>query len=124
MAGRENRRGSGSGRALPPVETRFAPGVSGNPAGRPKGSGVLTAALCRRLHDNPREVEAIIGAVLRKAKAGNLKAAEVAFDRADGKPAQSVELTGAGGSALVPQNAELDAALAGLVARAAARRKP
>lgn len=77
----------------PPVERRFKPGQSGNPAGRPKGRRNF-ATLARRLLDGDIEVsiagkkrkmsriEALLIGLLNKAIAGDLKALPLALQLA------------------------------------------
>ena len=74
--------------------TRFKPGQSGNPGGRPKGismSKVLTDEL------SVEEARKVIRAVVRRAKKGDVKAASLLFDRTDGKAPQPLEHSGEGG---------------------------
>ena len=92
---RRNGRHSGTGDyevgyARPPVATRFPPGRSGNPRGRPKGAKsvgqVLRAALSRRvvIHENGRAKrirlqEAIIQGLVHDAARRNLNATKLLF---------------------------------------------
>jgi len=81
-----------SGRPLPPVETRFKPGQSGNPGGRPRGASVL-APLLRKLAANPNEhgegaeanaaAETIL-ALLRQGNGKELTGLLKILDRTDG----------------------------------------
>lgn len=78
------------GYARPPVATRFPPGRSGNPRGRPKGAKsigqVLRAALLRRvvIHENGRAKrirlqDAIIQGLVHDAARRNLNATKLLF---------------------------------------------
>lgn len=82
-------------RSAPPVEHQFKKGQSGNPKGRPKKLPKLDDMIAEVLGDETRGVTAAM-AILKKmktmAKKGNLKAAEMLFDRGYGKPKQKVEL--------------------------------
>jgi len=61
----------------------FAPGGPGGP-GRPAGTGEHRAAFLRAC--SPADVEAIVGALVEKAKQGDAPAARVLFDRIYGRP--------------------------------------
>ena len=43
---------SGTGGTLPPEETRFKPGISGNLAGRPKGDALIRRCLRKSFEEN------------------------------------------------------------------------
>ena len=76
----------------------FTPGVSGNPAGRPKGSKSGTAALRRmaRQFVDPKTgltaEELIASKLIAKAIDGDLAAISQFYDRTEGKPGVRVEL--------------------------------
>jgi tellurite resistance protein len=57
----------------------FQPGVSGNPNGRPKGARNKTTLAVEALLDG--EAEAITRTLLEKAKAGDLTASRLVFER-------------------------------------------
>jgi len=72
--------GIGCGGYAPPVETRFKPGVSGNPGGKPKGSFSIRAAIKRELAAN-YDPETMIGAKTREAALKYLEAAFTGDDK-------------------------------------------
>lgn len=95
-----NRRRSG-GRA---ASGRFAPGQSGNPAGRPPEPESFTAALRRRGAelvevDTPQgvqlvtRIDALALRLYELADAGSVRAHALVLERLDGKPAQSVSVS-------------------------------
>lgn len=106
----------------PPVETRFLPGQSGNPGGRPKAARLVSAALAE-LQDTPGDspdacIEAFRAArgaklcgadhkaiaLFRKENneksMGQVGAIELALDRLEGKVPSITALTGADGGPL------------------------
>lgn len=73
------------GKARPPKHTRFKPGVSGNPSGRPKGGCGFKAELLKELSElieigddehraKVTKQRAIVIALLREAMRGDLRA--------------------------------------------------
>ena len=78
--------------------TRFKPGQSGNPNGRPKLAPLSHA--CRELlaaliPDDPQGrtyAEAIAQTLATRALKGDIRAAQEMADRAEGKPRQSIEI--------------------------------
>jgi hypothetical protein len=91
----ENRRKTG----VPGGEaTRWKPGQSGNPGGRPKKTPLADA--CRAVLGQPVHgdaegrtyAEAIAQALAQKALSGDIRAAQELADRAEGKPRQSLEI--------------------------------
>jgi len=84
----------------------FQPGISGNPAGKPKGTPNTSTRL-RRLLDitqnlsNPitKELEGftvleqIDMKLIMKAREGDLNSIKEVYDRMEGKPQQSVDMT-------------------------------
>jgi hypothetical protein len=95
----ENRRKTG---AETPIkenqDTRWKPGQSGNPGGRPKTAPLSYA--CRELLASPvpgdsegrTYAQKIAATLAEKAIAGNIRAAQEIADRAEGKPRQSLEI--------------------------------
>jgi len=92
----------------------FPKGVSGNPAGKPKGVQNSKTRLLRLLElvtkvRNPvtgEEEEFSIAEqldmqIIAKARKGDLKAYEIILDRLEGKPKQSTELEVSGGLNIV-----------------------
>jgi len=61
---------------------RFSPGVSGNPSGRPKGSGTLARAI-RQAYGRDRVLE-ILEVLRGKALEGDTTAARLYLDRVAG----------------------------------------
>ena len=69
----------------------YVAGQSGNPNGRPKKGTALTDRLRVKMAKRADELaETLIG----KALGGDMQAIKEIFDRMEGKPAQSMELTG------------------------------
>jgi Family of unknown function (DUF5681) len=78
--------------------TRFQPGQSGNPSGRPKDlvTRELRELMLRQCYlDKKRRSwgEVIAEAIGRKARNGDVRAFEAIADRTDGKPAQAVSVS-------------------------------
>ncbi|MBI3514384.1 MAG: hypothetical protein HY060_10020 [Proteobacteria bacterium] len=63
---------------------RWAPGQSGNPAGKPPGTRNFASILKAHLRDG--DIEAAVQVIRDKLLAGNLGAARVVLDRLDPKP--------------------------------------
>ncbi len=88
-----------AGRKEPPVHTRWKPGQSGNPKGRPK-SLTLSEAYRRELAKvDPADpakrtfAEVLAEQMIIKAKRGDVAALKEIADRVEGKSKQSVTLT-------------------------------
>lgn len=77
-----------NGRPLPPIETRFKPGVSGNPGGMPKGTKPLKRrmrrALVRFLTEHPEQIDLGVQGLWEGCKAGDAACHRIAWDRLDG----------------------------------------
>lgn len=79
----------------------FAPGVSGNPAGKPKGTKHLTSLLFEALQKQAKEgktyqdllVERILNDAIIKGKGDLIK---LAWNYIDGMPEQGVDITSGG----------------------------
>lgn len=109
----------------PSPENRFKPGESGNPNGRPKGAISLVGILRAKLEECPKEMDKRTYAQLLVQRAldialeeGDVGMIRDLFDRVDGKPQGSVDVTSAGEkiTALSPE-------LAGIIADAEAKLK-
>lgn len=86
-----------SGYADPPKHTQFKKGQSGNPAGKPKKLPAIDDLLSEVLGDDgsgKSEARAIIEALHKRAKKGDVRAAELLLERAYGKPKQPIEHSG------------------------------
>lgn len=70
--------------------TPFKPGQSGNPNGRPKKLPAIDTLLADVLGEEGEEAKEILQALVKKAKKGDVRAAEVLFDRAYGKARQDI----------------------------------
>lgn len=69
---------------------RWKKGQTGNPQGRPKKIPAL--ALLSNIPE--ADWQKVISKIVTKAKAGNMRAAEILLDRAYGKPKQSMDFNG------------------------------
>lgn len=81
----------------PPESTKFKPGQSGNPKGRPRKIPALDSLLADVLGeetDGMTTAKKILVALSKQAIKGNVRAAEVLLDRAFGKAQQNVDLSG------------------------------
>lgn len=77
---------------FPNEETQFKPGQTGNPKGRPKKIPEIDDLLADVLgNEDGTGAKEILEALLREARKGNVRAAEVLLDRAYGKPTQPVK---------------------------------
>ena len=93
----EEQGGNRVGPGNPPKSTRFRPGKSGNPGGRPKGRSIT--AVVRELldealagdKDTRPAVERVVDALLRRAAAGDLDALAVLLDRTEGVLGKAAE---------------------------------
>tara|TARA_R110002110_G_scaffold301156_1_gene515221 strand:- start:183302 stop:183724 length:423 start_codon:yes stop_codon:yes gene_type:complete len=61
------------------LTTKFKPGESGNPDGRPPGSKNKSTLLLERLGD---DIDALLNATKRKAMKGDMQAMKILLDRA------------------------------------------
>lgn len=97
----ENQDKTGINQAQRDESGRFLPGISGNPAGKPKGikhmSTLLGEAIRKVAEDEaePQDV-LIVKALLSKAKSGDISAIREVWDRLEGKPQQSTDITSDG----------------------------
>jgi ribosomal protein L17 len=77
----------------------FKQGKSGNPKGRPKKGETLTDLLREKIEipkttrEKLTRKEKIIEKLITLAEAGDLSALKYLFDRIDGRPKESIELT-------------------------------
>ncbi len=101
-----NRRGTGN------EATRWKPGQSGNPSGRPKKlhiTDALRAELERTGPDGVPNDTAIARVLVEIARAGNLEAIREIADRTEGKARQRIEQSGPDGGPLpfeIPETRE------------------
>lgn len=70
---------------------KFTPGASGNPTGKSKTKW-LTDALRMNLAADPARAKKIADKIITMAEEGDLQAANLIFDRLEGKPVQSIEI--------------------------------
>ena len=80
---------------------KWQPGQSGNPKGRPKTGKRLTDVL-RRVLDEPTaegrtKADDLAETLWKLAEQGNLDALKYIYDRLDGKPVETQQLSGAEG---------------------------
>ena len=86
------------GRGNPPQETRWKPGQSGNPKGRPKSVTLSEALRLELAKAHPQGdgeqtyAEAIAAILCQTAAQGNILAAKEIADRTEGKPKQSLDV--------------------------------
>ena len=77
----------------------FSKGKSGNPQGRPKKGETLTDLLREKIEapktakEKLTRKEKIIEKLIELAETGDLSALKYLFDRIDGRPKESIELT-------------------------------
>lgn len=85
---------------------QFIPGVSGNPAGKPKGVKHMTTLLEEAIKavaegTGTTEDKLVVKALIDKAKQGDTKAIDMVFDRLEGKPKQTTEIETDGAQILI-----------------------
>ncbi len=98
----QNRPGSGASPGQPfkrgnraGLATRFKPGRSGNPGGRPKALAEVQALAAEH---TPEAIERLAQLMRTGPEAVAVRAAEALLDRAWGHPSQPVEHSGSGGT--------------------------
>ena len=92
----------------PPEHTKWKPGQSGNPNGRPKKLPDLDKLMAEILGPNKEGkdgMELIIEAMLKKAAKGDVKAAELLLNRGYGKAKQFISMNHEGGVNIVFEQA-------------------
>lgn len=86
------------GKGKPPKSTRWKPGQSGNPRGRPKSVTLSEALRLELAKANPEGdgeetfAETIASVLVKSAATGNILAAKEIADRTEGKPKASVDM--------------------------------
>jgi phosphomannomutase len=84
---------------------KFPKGQSGNPNGRPKklpSIDLLMAEVMGEEKDGITAAQAILNMLRGKAAKGDIKAAQLLFDRAYGKSKQQIDVTSQGEKVTVP----------------------
>jgi hypothetical protein len=119
----KNRDAGGVGYGRPPKATRWKPGQSGNPKGRPK-SLTLSEAYRKKLAEvDPEDeqgrsyAEILAEQIVSKAKTGDVAAVRELADRTEGKARQTVSLT-------VERRTQLEQAVEGIMRDAEAAGEP
>ena len=93
---------------IAPEHTRWKPGQSGNPNGRPKKLPDLDKLMAEVLGPNKEGrdgMQVIIEALLKKAAKGDVKAAELLLNRGYGKAKQFISMNHEGGVNIVFEQA-------------------
>jgi hypothetical protein len=72
--------------------SRWVPGQSGNPAGRPKKKPITEAL--EAIYSNPKEAASAAMAMAKKVKKGDVKAFAEVANRLEGRVVQQVEMKG------------------------------
>jgi hypothetical protein len=93
---------------IAPEHTKWKPGQSGNPNGRPKKLPDLDKLMAEVLGPNKEGrdgMQVIIEALLKKAAKGDVKAAELLLNRGYGKAKQFISMNHEGGVNLVFEKA-------------------
>lgn len=86
-----------TGGKFPSVENQFKPGQSGNPDGRPK-KRLMDEIYEEVLQEHGSLAAAkIVRAIITRAINGDVRAAQLANERTQGKPKQAHEITGKDG---------------------------
>ena len=83
-------------KGVPPEHTKYKPGQSGNPKGRPKLpdlKGAIAQILAEE-KDGKTALEAILAALRAKAAKGDVRAAQELLDRGYGRATQQIEHSG------------------------------
>lgn len=95
-----HKQGGGKGRVLPPKEHQFKPGKSGNPSGRPIGTGRLLKGILRKLGEEATDgsgrklgkwIDVLLEALFVGAAKGNISLLREIIDRESGRVPLPVE---------------------------------
>jgi hypothetical protein len=88
----QGRKSPRSGKA-PPVGSRWKKGQSGNPKGRPKGTGLTDSLkrLVRGSHNGKPIADLLAESMLKHALSGKFQHLKELFDRLEGRPTETVK---------------------------------
>jgi uncharacterized protein DUF5681 len=101
----------------PPVATRWKPGVSANPGGRPKKKLVDRCIEELLTANDSKEAMFLAKRVVKLARSGSMKAIQFLVERSEGKARQPIDVSGQDGSPLFESVEQREARIAELLSR-------